>query len=518
MPFEVRCPRCQDTFTVPDLARGKQVRCDQCRHSFTAGGSSHEEPPHVVPVVPVVEAPVVDAAPAFVRAEPRPVTPRRRFEEVEDLRHRVRRMPIRKSRVGLWIGLGIAVTALIVVLRFGLPVVTMLVRAKNQSAKAVPGATKAPAPPPRTEIFVKPFAQRVHLGIKSDEFRDVFFSDAATHHAAVLSGRKDFDPRVECYDLDIGVKLSEFSIALATLGDGSKRMAFSPEGTRFALENVQDDVVIRATGSGRVVASWRPYGPKANPDPGDRSLAGNLARIDFLAEDRVLTTNKAGGIDLWSLPDAQSIYHRPSRVAGPFLDPTWGLALSPDRKTLAIFNGAGFDLMDAAKGDLLCKTGAIPKVGTIHNAWGAEFSPDSRQLAAVLTVQSDNRSYQALATWDIPTGQFVGNVQLAKVPAGTIQHCAWFGTTHVAVFGGFQLDQLIELATGQAVLRLEVGRVGERGRLQYGSCDGQLWYTGESGNALYLIRPDLPEAELRGAKGAPDRTLLLAAEGLYRVD
>src|SRR5260370_30972742 len=150
-------------------------------------------------------------------------------------------------------------------------------------------------------------------------------------------------------------------------------MSFSPSGTRFAYEDNRADVVIVSAQDGSETARWRPYAPNRIAGPGDLPFEHALARIDFVTEDRLLTVNQAGGVDLWTVPGLQPVYHVPGKPGREIADPHVGLGLSHDRKTLAIFNRDGFEIRDTATGALQRETERPAKFDKVDSAGGVAF-------------------------------------------------------------------------------------------------------------------------------------------------
>jgi predicted Zn finger-like uncharacterized protein len=60
MPIEIRCPKCQSLFRLPDETAGKTIRCQKCQATFPVPGGS-EIKPGPAPSAPVASAPATPA-------------------------------------------------------------------------------------------------------------------------------------------------------------------------------------------------------------------------------------------------------------------------------------------------------------------------------------------------------------------------------------------------------------------------------------------------------------------------
>jgi hypothetical protein len=123
------------------------------------------------------------------------------------------------------------------------------------------------------------------------------------------------------------------------------------------------------TSGSPVVRDWEP----PPQESWKKRLAGNgITWAGFVGDDRLITLTEHGGLDVWSFPartrtggfegDERAVgavrYALPDRMFNVPAPRT--LALSPDRKTLAKFNGEGFTLYDTAIGEERLKTVRLP--------------------------------------------------------------------------------------------------------------------------------------------------------------
>jgi hypothetical protein len=377
--------------------------------------------------------------------------------------------------------------------------------------------TVVQVPQPRG-VVVQPVAQRIGLDCDVREVKEVYFSDQVTRQAVVVRARPNGARWVEKYDLAAGKRLSSFNvIAWAAV----LRMSLSPSGTRFAYEDNRGDVVIVSAQDGGVAASWRPYAPNRIGEAGELPFEHALARIDFVTEDRLLTVNQAGGMDLWTVPGLQPVYHVAGKAGREFSDPRVGLGLSPDRKTLAIFNGDGFELRDTATGGLQRETVRPEKLDKVVSAGGVAFSPDGKSLAAVLTIQRRGKGSElVLAGWEVGTGRFISDIAIAEGQnINSRSQSIWWGPNHVVARGGSSKECLaVAWPGGQQVRPLEAGYWQKNGLIVPNSPDGRLWFVAgtEDSTAAFLTMVGMPEMERPADGDRPGEKWWLTANGILK--
>jgi hypothetical protein len=520
MALNVECPGCLTPYALPEEQRGQTYRCATCLNVFVVEAAAEEAPRVVQPVDAVAaEAPkmiqLIDEEPyVAMPVDPKALSRGRAAGKGPGLP----RMPARKKKLG-GERVALLITALIAVLTVGGAAAAIGYRVwrdpwntKTQNPGVTPGGGAGPR-----NIVVQPVARRIGLDCEDREVKEVLFSDEATHQAVVVRRKGDRSLRMDRYDLAAEKRLGGFDVN----ADGllTRPLSFSPRGTRFAYEDKQH-VVIVSTESGQEAVRWRPYAEKQFLAAGENPSEQYLARFDFLGEDRVLTINGAGGLDLWTVPELKPVYHVPGQRERRFLDQHSGLGLSPDRKALAVFNGEGFDLRDTADGRLLQKTAHVAKFNTVRSAWGVAFSADGRSIAAVLTVGKGGFAVeQTLVRWDALTGQHLSDVPLPQLFDGAICTIAWWGSNYVLVHASMgNVGRVVSWRTGQIVRRVEAGYWLRSGRVAPASPDGRLWYTAgsdDSSTAL-LTTVDPPENELRAGPNRPDETWWLTSKGIIK--
>jgi hypothetical protein len=496
MSLSVECPRCHTPCSLVDVSNGAPITCGNCQEVFAAEPGGDEAP----------------------RA--RESTPAKK-----------------KSSALLWILL--IVGFVLFLPAFG--TVGMIVYgfywldfsedttdpvivgdAGPELPRMVPGFGAGPGgngpgnpPKPKVEI-VGAAAPRIQLECKDSEVREILFSNAKTNQAAVYSETEKGVHRVDRYDL--GTKLNVAGFELIDPKPTGERKSLSPEGSLFAYEDTKDFVAICSAVDGRQIARRKPYEKKEKPVANEHEAL--LARMEFVAEDRLVTVDQAGGLDLWSMPDFEPIQHVAARTKSSFVNSQWGLAFSFDRKVLAVFNGEGFDLVNTATGDLIRKTGPLPEGGTIKSVCGVAFSADGSRLAALLGVQPEKGEPQAIeARYEVTTGKCAGTANLGLFAAmeSNFPNVAWWGPKHLLAWGKTRNQaHVAEAETGKGLRRIELGTKDQVGRFAAVSPDNRLWYAaaGTTPGTAYLAAVEVPEDELRAGAENVDEPLLLTADGI----
>jgi len=521
MSFTIECPGCLTPHTLPDEQRGKPHRCETCLQTFVAEAVAEEAPRIVQPVDAVAaEAPKMNQ---LIDEEPYVAMPvdRKTFSRGRAAGRgpEPSRKPTGKKKLG-GERVALLVTALIAVLMVGGAAAAIGYRVWLDSGKKQvqnTGKTVVQVPRPRG-VVVQPETQRIGLDCEDREVQEVYFSDQATRQAAVVRTSLNGALWVDRYDLAAGKRLSSFNV---NAWAAALRMSLSPSGTRFAYEDNRGDVVIVSAQDGRVAARWRPYVPNRFAAPGDLPFEHALARIEFVTEDRLLTVNQAGGMDLWTVPGLQPVYHVAGKPGREFSDPRVGLGLSLERKTLAVFNQDGFELRDTMTGALQRETVRPAKFNTVDSAGGVAFSPNGKTVVAMLTIRRGGKETDVvLAGWEVATGRFISDIAVEK---GQIiqfrSQLIWWGPNHVVARAGSPKEGLaVSWPGGQQVRQLEAGYRQKNGLIAPNSPDGRLWFVAgtEDSTAAFLTTVDMPENERRIEGDLPGERWWLTAKGIFK--
>jgi hypothetical protein len=519
MSFNIECPGCLTPYSLPDGERGKPFRCTTCHNVFVAGAEAEAEAPRIVQPVDAVaaDAPkmiqLIDEEPFVAMPVDSRETARR---STADKRSAPPQAPRKRKRSGE--RLAVLITAMIAVVMVGGAGAAIGYRVwtapeKKQTQKT--GSVVSQVPRPRG-IIVQPVTRRVALDCEDREVQDIFFSDEATHQAVVLRTSGDRAMRADRYDLVGGKRLSGFTVNVRPFV--TRRMSLSPGGSRFAYEDERADVVIVSALDGTQAARWRPYVPQPVAVVGDLPLEHALARLEFIAEDRLLTINQAGGMDLWKVPELQPMYHIAGKPARAFADPRIGLGVSFDRKTLAVFNRDGFELRDTATGALQRETARLAKFNTVDGCRGVAFGADGKTVAAALMVRQWDRPEEVLASWDVATGQLVSDARLPE-GSGTAQ-VLWWSPKYMIVGGATPAKESValECPSGVPVRQMEAGYWQKNGLIAPNSPDGRLWFVAgtDDSTKAFLATVDMPENERRIEGDRPKERWWLTANGIMK--
>jgi len=283
-------------------------------------------------------------------------------------------------------------------------------------------------------------------------------------------------------------------------------IAVGPDG-RFAaivksLPGEGHEVRLHDVATGNELKRFTPY----NRELGGLSVP-DLVWVAFVTPDRLLTINEGSGFDVWTVPDLQKVAGRPHR--GPHAQPRVSVngfthspnnfALTPDGRTLALFNGTGFSFHDARTADLLGQTEPIVKANGSVNFWGAAIRADGSQFVCHYAGYGQDRG-NVVAVWDVPTGK---QAMAARPPnAASSAGLAWLGRDHLALWqGGISSANIMRASTGEVVGKVRFRNTGVLGTVPPG--DG-LWgfvpRDRDGKDNPTLIRADAPAAIRPGAE------------------
>jgi hypothetical protein len=510
MAFRVRCPSCDAEHSLAEQQRGKRVRCRSCDESFRADDVAGEAD-EAIQTTPRRSG--SGSAPPRVPPARDSEAPRRRRserdEDEEDGRRRERRRREREdSSSGLLIGMILGGVLLVAVIAGGL--VFFLMRRPDAGAVAGaggggPGAGGEGA----KEGLIQPAAQRVPLAVKDSDVRDIITNGPANTRAAVyfweIAGKTKhiFD----VYDLGKGTQLCRLELV------EPQQMDLSPDGSRLAIfsQTVEAGQLARRVGVWSIpdgkalLQDWMPY-----PQEADFAKQRELVWAYLISNDQVLTVARQGQLDLWDIATRKRVYSVPpiatslSLSTNGFGHTANHFAISPDRKTLAVFNKDGFSLFDTATGKLAGKTATLSGEGILLNFWGVGFSPDGKTLASSFGMHHKGdraKHVEAVAHWSVADGQ---RLALTTRPHATGRSggLAFWGPGHVLLWDGNLFEaQVWDLAKGDLQRTCK--------RAHGGKCvaqpqDGRLWVaTGE-----FLLGPaNLASIEIpnlaRGPNDAP---------------
>jgi hypothetical protein len=324
----------------------------------------------------------------------------------------------------------------------------------------------------------------------------LLFGGGEEGHIAIVSHSTRGGYDVEVFKTRTGQ--GKGTVHLTSLGiDGH---SLSPEGDYLAEVNSApfegNAVTVYRTSDGNAANKFTPY-PRA---PRDLGKVGQLVWISLLPGNKLLTINERGGHDVWSVPDFQRVHGEESTLTDGHLIRRNGFthmpenfALTPDGKTLAIFDGTGFTFFNTFDGKELGRTEPIVARGQSFNSWGCAFRADGTQLAFLST-----RNNCTLAVFDVKSGK-----KLSEVNADSGAGISWWGKEHVLLHaGGISSARIISVATGQHAGDVRFPRVGKLGPSGPGD---QLWGYSEG-----VLIHSAPPAIIRAGSSFD-----LTAEGVF---
>jgi hypothetical protein len=537
MAIRACCSSCGKAYSLADTLEGKKVRCKECGESFEVAEETPEKPRGARGKSrdDAIQAPPRAERAARTRdddddeereEEERPRARRRRDDDEEEARPRRRRARANESGSPVWLWPVVIGAAVLFVIVFGASLLVVLkgtapapqggvigqvapppMENLNNAAPPVKRAVIAPrgkqavvVPPIDPADIVQPAKTRVRLDVKDSEVRGVILNGPSSTRAAIHSWNLSAPGGMkQVYDIhDPAAPGRLCRIEFADLRP--KQMDLSADGTRLAVlsSSTEPKVTVWSLPDGKVIVSeFQPY-----PKETDFRKRRDLIWISLLGPDRLLTICRQGQFDLWSLGDRKNVYSVPPPVPNVFLNvngfgsSATNFMLSPDRKTLALFNKDGFNLHDTESGKLLSKTARLSDEGTLLNFWGVAFSPDGKALACYYFMNHKGKTQVgALARWSVPDGK---RLSLALLPADIKWGggMTWWGPNHVVLWdGNLFKGQLVEVARGAP------GRVFEAkttAKFVAHSQDGRVWCTtGELRQGpAFLSSFELPQQDL----------------------
>lgn len=379
-----------------------------------------------------------------------------------------------------------------------------------------------PFAPQAQREMVQVVSRSIPLAVQPDAFlRILWTADSKQAVVLRLAGRVI---GLDQYDVTSGRKLVSMNmpvaLALSSIRDVSpdgKYYLCNLSGTSFSIWNLPNPRPI--------VENWKPAAVLHKGVPPDRH--GEVTAY-LLNGSRLLTVNDAGQVALWSLPKtgkgkptAERSFTPEATVArypAPLVDR--GIAISPDRTRLAIFNGSdGFLVLDTAtlqlQGVVTSPEDALPATDPMGGIHGVAFSPGGRQLAASILSQSFRPGAmpkeKQLIRWDLKTRQRTARFAERSMKSGGLDsRIAWWGNDHIWVASTLLAGSLISWDKQHVVLD---SALGIEEKVCFGNTDGKCWFlvTGPDGKSV-LKSVDLPADALQKT----DKPLELTKDGIVR--
>jgi len=557
MPAEAACPECEASFALTPAVKGKKVRCKQCGHVFVAGaarGRGRDE-----------EDERVTARGQPVRKTARPARrPADDDYDDEDDRPRRRQAGLSGGVLAAIIGGGVALLLAAVLLAvFAMggfspspapnnpnpgPVVLGPGPIPNPNPGPIvdPNKDRGPGPGPRPNPNppenppgrpeakqLQPTTTRIHLDCTDVELKSAHFAGTAkvvgVYHKRLTENQHHFD----LYDWGTGTLLGKTLLKEARPGR-HHALALSPDGKRLAvwdpneLSGKNTVTILALPGGDKTVATWDPAGTAPAIVP---LLDRSLVLVEFLDDNTVAALTAKGWYSVWTLDPLKQtagaqVLQANKRVGrGTSTSGQGGgdIALSPDRSLLAVFNGEGYNVVEAKSGQVLRLTARTDEPRGMLYRKAVAFSPDGGRLLSVVSPErklgeADEALKDQLITWDVKAGgkETPGPTTLlvrrnAKLQGSTSSMSGgsldgafnpdgatfWGDRAVVLHDGSFRHSHLIDLDAKEYVQSLFTNF--SSGRQLPQSPDGRLWYINaptREGRS-YLCAVDPPVAAVK---------------------
>jgi hypothetical protein len=363
------------------------------------------------------------------------------------------------------------------------------------------GAPGVPMPPPNLDVIKQP-SVRLALNTKNGNVSDIVFAPESDQlgHFSFREG-PGLQPRF--FDL-WNWKQPQRLARLEIPDQPGAFVALSPKGTRLLTHLAkQKGVNIRSLPDGNLLKKeWRPFADQ--PDPGFAGVdRADIAWAAFLDEENLLTITYNGRFGVWNANFDKPKYtvekrrDIPAMMSNVFSRGPQNMALSDDRKTLALANGDGFELFDASTGKLLRTTESMKAMGRVGNVWGVAFNRDGTLLATTQNISiKAEPAKEHLTIWNVADGKRTSHFLLEN-HVKTKGPLTWFGDKHLVIWDGniFQ-GAVFSLGDGRYHRVIEKGN-GDRFARQHPG--NRLWYASALafGADAELFAVDFPFEELQ---------------------
>ena len=349
-------------------------------------------------------------------------------------------------------------------------------------AVPLPGANPRPQPRPQPRPPVAT-AWAVPVPVIAPQVNYLVFAGGPDGHTGIVS----LNLREGGYEISVVKTPTGRAVGTTVkVGISDTGFAVSPDGKWAAVvgsaPGAGNPVSVYEVATGKEAKAFTPY-----PRGGGAGLrAPQLQWVSFVGPDRLLTINEASGFDVWTVPGGERVGGQPGRqgYAGPLLavngfthTPT-NFALTPDGKTLALFNGAGFSIIDTATGKETARTPPFMKDRSPANFFATAFSPDGARLACFCKTYMPDK-FDGILVWDAKTGKRLTAVSPKGVSSAS--GFAWWGGDHLTLWqGGIASADVLELRSGEVVGKVKFAKTGKVATVPP---DGQLW--GTAGGVLF---------------------------------
>jgi hypothetical protein len=290
-------------------------------------------------------------------------------------------------------------------------------------------------------------------------------------------------------------------------GDHGAFDGLSPNGTRLLTHQFKPSALnILSLPDGKILKkAWHPYADQ--PDVAFGFNRADVAWAAFLDEEHLLTIAVSGRFDLWDGDFDKPKYTRPSPKKLPLMSVNGfargpqNLALSEDRKTLALANGDGYDFFNAWDGKKIGATESLGDEGRIGNVWATAFSRDGALLASTYRIQLPGQPLagrETLTIWSVADGKRKWHFSIEdhhKLKGPIV----WFGPKHLLFWdGNVYQGAVFDIDTGRFLRVLHKGINSDHFARQ--PPDEHIWFAssnGTKGKKTEMIAVDFPAGDLR---------------------
>jgi hypothetical protein len=207
---------------------------------------------------------------------------------------------------------------------------------------------------------------------------------------AVLGSRKANKGKLLFYDLAAEKKLIDWEAP--KYGPAIQITSLSPSGEYFAFSTATQDTEVWSVKENKQLAAFKVV----------EGSDGLTSFVSMLDDGRMLTGSTNGTLALWKLPDPQKVWNKPKLGNMGFNALGSHVALSPNRKFLAIFQSGKCELVHVADGSPHGQLAAVPNLAADADITALAFHPEGMRLAAVVNSPATHNSQ--LVIWNLQSG------------------------------------------------------------------------------------------------------------------
>jgi len=511
MPFAMRCPGCDTRFEFASDLEGKKIKCKNCGDIFRVERPVRKARDH--------DEEVDDRQPSRTRRpvddDRRPSRSRRDRDDPDDRdddrprRYRGDDYP-RKRKIHPLVIFGPLAGVFLIV------VVVVIILA-TRGTKKTGGPVAAPGD------VVRAPSKSCPLEVTEQGSGFLVIPDGGNTFGLIR--KKESSPVkkdwvYDTYDLVTSRRVGSIEL---TRVEEPKAWSLSPDGKHLLVTEIKglgwagDHKLHLITVADGKDIDWNPF-----PDPEKRlGNAPSLFRAEFIANDRIMALGTNRAMYLYQLGNLDDPVNATVAATGEplgkphgltpenFARIQWQMALTPERRKLAVWNGDGYSFVATEDGQEQFRTPSF--LATARELWPrksikkddvhagpAAFNPEGSILAGVVTHGVGNKQH-VLCLWDAKEEKAPVTYEIPDNQYSEANTLRWWGNRYILISGarvfGADVDgMLIDSRNGLPVRQL----MGPEYR-RYGlGRDGRLWYassTDRTEQATMLVI-DGPEGDL----------------------